>query len=89
MKKFRSHLFNQVAVLLAISFLCLNLEACNNFLNGDEVKNEIEKVIDYNNAKSLNVMISCPEDYQRTASERKSIKTTLISSFLRDNPRLM
>ncbi len=41
--------------------ISLFLTSCNNFLKADEIKNEIEKVIDYNNAQLVNVLFHSEE----------------------------
>ena len=36
--------------------------ACENFLSGDDIKEQIETEIAYNNAKTVNISISCKEE---------------------------
>lgn len=36
--------------------------ACENFLTGDQIKDQIESEIAYNNAKDVNIFISCKEE---------------------------
>ena len=46
-------------LLLAVGF---GFTSCENFLNAKGVKEEIEDIIAYNNAKTVNVSISCKEE---------------------------
>lgn len=51
-----------VTAILGGAFFCIALTGCENFLKGSDLKNELERTINYNNAKDVNVLISCKED---------------------------
>ena len=38
-------------------FLCMTFTACDNFMNGTDIKDEIISAIDYNNAKSISILV--------------------------------
>ena len=40
----------------------LSLTSCENFLNGESVKEEIVDTIAYNNAKDISISLSCKEE---------------------------
>ena len=43
--------------LLCASLICLGFTSCENFMKSSEVKNEIIDAIDFNNAKSISVLV--------------------------------
>ena len=43
-------------------FLSAALLSCENFLAGADLKQQLERKIDYNNAKDVNVLIACKEE---------------------------
>lgn len=50
-------------VLCVMAIACaLIATSCNNFMNAKNVKEEIQDFIEYNNAKTINVSISCKEE---------------------------
>lgn len=51
----------------------LLLSSCENFLKGAEVKEEIEYAIAYNNAKQINLKISCKEEMGKVYPETSYI----------------
>ncbi len=61
MKKHSSILFVTVLLLVGGLYSTLSLTSCKNFLNGGEVRQEIQEVIAYNNAKEISVLIQPKE----------------------------
>ncbi len=51
-----------LTVIFGCAFLCLALSGCNNFLNAEKVSNEIKDAIAYNNARAVNVALSCKDE---------------------------
>ena len=60
--RFRSNSFKAFTTILGGAFLCIVIAGCKNFLNSGEVQKEIKDAIAYNNAKSVNIVISCPQE---------------------------
>lgn len=61
--KHQNHPVTQkLTTILGCAFLCISLLSCQNFMNAGKVSEEIKEAIAYNNAKSVNVSIECPED---------------------------
>ncbi len=51
-----------LSTILAGTFMCITLLACKNFLNANNVSDEIKDAIAYNNAKSVNLAIECKQE---------------------------
>ena len=49
------------ALITFLALICANFISCDNFLNGGDIKKEIEDVIAFNNAKVVNVSLACDE----------------------------
>lgn len=52
----------RLTALLGGVLSCIVLSSCANFLDGEDIKNEILNEIKYNNTKSITVKITCNED---------------------------
>ena len=59
-QKFTS-LRKKVYAVLGAAFLCVLFCGCENFLTGAPIREELEQLIAYYNAKIVNVKLSCPE----------------------------
>ncbi len=58
----RFHLSRLTSVLVGV-LACIVLNACDNFQGGADIKNQIADEINYSNAKSVTVTISCKEEF--------------------------
>ena len=58
-----THLLKRaLTTILGGALICIAFAACNNFLNAGKVSDEIKDAIAYNNARSVNVALSCKDE---------------------------
>ena len=76
----RTSFFKQTIIFFISIIFCIILFSCKNFLNAGKVSEEIKDSIAYNNAKTVEITISCKED-QGTIYPQQSYKAKLGYDF--------
>ncbi len=78
MNKLRNRIVSKLFFLLSLSFLLFT--SCENFLNNDDIRENIESIIDYNNAPTYVIFL----DVQKGSGSVKNLVTEQLSKKVTD-----